>query len=75
MPPDMPHLDDTPPLAKSIDLAVSSEREKELRAGERVIVGLLAELFESSRPIDAQLRRMAYGWLYEQASREEQGRS
>ncbi|HYC00426.1 MAG TPA: hypothetical protein VEC57_14915 [Candidatus Limnocylindrales bacterium] len=70
--PDMPHLDDTPALERTIDLALAQSREKELRAAERVIVALLAELHGSARPIDPTVRRQAYVWLYEHASREEQ---
>jgi hypothetical protein len=70
-PSDMPHLDETAALERTLDLAAAGELGKELREAERVIVGLLAELQASSRPIDPGVRRQAYVWLLEHAAREE----
>jgi hypothetical protein len=63
----MPHLDDTPPLERTLDLAISRELEKATAVGALLMLRLLAEAPRA----DPALRRQAYAWLFEQAQREE----
>ena len=70
-PVEMPHFTDDEALEKTIDLAVASVLAKEAKVGERVVVALLAEMLERQVDWSPTVRRMAYAWLFQVASREE----
>ena len=68
---EMPHFTDDEALERTIDLAAASVLMKEARHGERVVIALLAEMLQHRVNWSATVRRQAYAWLFQIASREE----